>query len=429
MRSAQVLLAGALIFLGACAVTPSNPVAPPPPATVQEPRFEDKPLPRFEDWIDREIREKNQNPDLVVAATVIASQRSGRTIPSSAIPRWLHPVLEKARARIAGASEPERRLDALIAELIPELKRRGSSDLRWLHETLGGEEGPCAVNSLLFLIAGDALGLELDPHLIPSHVLVSLKSGEKRRHVETTDQGQHWSPEEYRLFLLKTPTSLHQLAEDPDALARSFQAVPRRHFLAMLLCQGAGKRPEGEAHLDLAARLAPDSYMPYQKLAGYHGTLDNFAVAEDYMTLAIARAPHLPGLLLARASNRGLLAKVELSLSDIQAALRLAPHVPRYHHSLGLAYFSARRFDEAQRAFAQAAKDAPREAEYQIFHAMALEKLGKYPEAIEACTEAIALQPKKAEYYKRRSKLWALAGDDARFKADLEKAKALSTVP
>lgn len=419
----------ALLALGGCASPPPRALPPEPLSAKQEPDFEEKPVPSFEDWIELEINAKDREPDLVLAATVLASHRSGHSIASSKIARWLNPILKRTRARTGALSSPNERLDVLVAELVPVLQSKGPSELRWLHESLGADEGPCAVNSLMFLIAGDELGLKLEPILIPSHVLVSHQSEQKRRHIETTDQGQHWSIEEYRMFLLRTPTSLHQLAETPEALAKAFRSVHRRHFLAMLLCQGAGKRKDGLADLELAARLAPDSHLPAQKLGGYHATLNDFALAEDYMSRAITLAPHLPGLLSARASNRVLLSKYEAAIQDVEAALRMAPHVPRYHQTLGLAYFRARRFEEAQKAFSRAADGAPREAEYQIFNAMALEKLEKYAEAIEACTTAIQLHPKKAEYYRRRSKLWAIVGDEARFKADLETAKELGSAP
>jgi hypothetical protein len=197
------------------------------------------PLPTYAEWFTRVMKDPDKELDLIEAATVLASHRLGTRYLPSAIPSFLHPVLARVQARLRLPSSPNEKIDAINEELVPALRRARATELKWLHEALGSEDGDCVVNSLLYLVAGDAIGLRLQPVLIPSHSFVSHFDGKARRNIETTDRGQHWSQEEYRAFLLRDdPTAANVLPELPDQLEQALRPCTRRQFVAVLLCQG-----------------------------------------------------------------------------------------------------------------------------------------------------------------------------------------------
>jgi tetratricopeptide (TPR) repeat protein len=322
--------------------------------------------------------------DLVEAATVLASHRLGVPRLASAIPRFLIPLVEKARARLAPSSTPDEKIEALNAEVLPAIRRASGAELRWLHETLGAEEGGCAVNSVLYLIAGDLIGLTLEPVEIPTHVFVCHRSAERRRNIETTDRGQHWTAEEYRQFLLKDPTALNVLPEVPESLDRAFAPCTRRQFVSALMCQAGAKSGKGVPLEDLewAARVAPTFYAPMKQLGSYYGVRDENAKSEEFVSKAIALGPYVPGLYGARAPCRMILGKIGPAIEDIDAALKLAPHAARFHFIKGVILVHSGRPQEAVGSYSRAVEGAPRSAEYLDFRAMAHERAKMYAEAI-----------------------------------------------
>ncbi|RPH49960.1 MAG: hypothetical protein EHM91_02545, partial [Planctomycetota bacterium] len=280
MRVRPSKLALLLSVLASCSPSPQVPEpAPYTPAGDTVQAFDDRPVPHRAEWFERVMKDPLQNIDLVEAATIIASHRLDTPRASSAIPRFLHPVLQKVRAKLRPSSTPDQMIDALNEHLLPALRRAAAGELRWLSETLGSEDGECAVNSLMYLIAGDAIGLRLEPVLVPSHALVCFSSGELRRNIETTDRGQHMTSEEVRMLLSRDPTSINLLPEIPEALEKALHPSTRRQFVAALLCRGAKERQKGEEDLELAARLAPDFHGPPTMLGGYWALRDNFARA------------------------------------------------------------------------------------------------------------------------------------------------------
>lgn len=413
-------LAWAILLLPACAAK-WDAVAPPPGRS--EPRFEEPPVPRRDEWIARLLRRPEAEIDLVEAAVVLANHRLGESRAYSEIPRFLFPTLERVRRKVGDAATPDRTIDALTEELLPLLRQASSGSLKWLFEALAAEEGPCVVHTLLFVIAGDALGIRLEPVLIPTHAFVAFSSAESRRNIETTDRGQHWTAEEYRRFLLREPTALQVLPEEPTALERAFRAASRRRLVAVLLMSKSRQRDVEE--FELAAQLDPDFEGPPIRLSGYYALRDDYARAERFSSEAIKKAPHLPGLYAARASSRGIMGKLSEALEDIEAALRLAPSSARYHHIQGLALLQAERLEEALASFSRAIEGAPRSCDYRLFRAMALKRLGRFAEAVEDCSAAITLDPKNPKPYRRRAQLWSLLGDERNAAADVRTADAL----
>jgi tetratricopeptide (TPR) repeat protein len=429
MRPSRARFAILLPLLASCTAGRQDRSLPPvSPARESAPPSVERPVPTLSEWLERMLKEPTREIDLVEAATVFASHRLGSSCPASAIPRFLEPRLEKVRARLRPSSTPNAKIDALNEELLPAIRRSGATELRWLHETLGADNGECAVNSLLYLIAADQIGLRLEPVVVPTHVLVCHRTPERRRNIETTDRGQQLSSEEYRLALLKDPTTLNALPELPDALDRALAPCTRRQFVAALLCQAGAKSGKGVLREDLeaAARLAPDSYVPLKQLEGYYAARDDNAKWDEFASKAIALAPYLPGLYCARANCRLIVGKFAPAMEDAEASLKLAPNAARFHFTKGLILTRFGQFQEALGPYSRAIAAAPPSAEYLDFRAMALERLKKFDEAIEDCTRAIALDPTKADYYERRARLWAMVGDEEKYEADRKRAKELS---
>ena len=67
----------------------------------------------------------------------------------------------------------------------------------------------------------------------------------------------------------------------------------------------------------------------------------------------------------------------------------------------------------------------PAEAGMINMKGLALQQLGRMPEAEQAFTRSIELEPQNGAYYMNRARFYSQTGDKARAKADAERAQAL----
>jgi Tfp pilus assembly protein PilF len=408
----------------ACAPRPEKPRLPGRDAAS---RTDEKVLRSRAAWFDALLQDPEAEIDLVEAATIIAAHRSDVTRPYSEIPRFLEPALRRVRQKVGAEAAAEEKIRALNEELLPVLRSAPVGHMKWLYTAVASMDGPCFFNTLMYLIAGDALGLRLEAVFIPGHAFVACEIGGRRRNIETTAHGHHRSAEEYRKHLLKDPASPDALPELPDALERALRPVSRRQVVAAMLLQRADDF--GSEDAELAARLAPEFDEPWIRLAELFERKGDFDQAERCLAEALLRAPHLPSLHCTRAALRMRRKKLKEALDDIDAALRLAPGAAYYHHVRGFTLYVAGRTEEAWVSLTRAVEMAPRSPVVRLARALVLEKLDRVPEAIGECSAAIAADPKCAQAYTLRAELWSRMGDDRNAEADARKAEELGAEP
>lgn len=85
--------------------------------------------------------------------------------------------------------------------------------------------------------------------------------------------------------------------------------------------------------------------------------------------------------------------KFEQAVADFEKAIAISPREPRFHLSLGVAYFSLGETDRAIAEYEQSLRAKPDAPETHVNLAMAWKRLGKKDKAVDAYKEAIRLKP------------------------------------
>lgn len=85
--------------------------------------------------------------------------------------------------------------------------------------------------------------------------------------------------------------------------------------------------------------------------------------------------------------------KFEQAVADFEKAIAISPREPRFHLSLGVAYFSLGETDRAIAEYEQSLRAKPDAPETHVSLAMAWKRLGKKDKAVDAYKEAIRLKP------------------------------------
>jgi tetratricopeptide (TPR) repeat protein len=427
----KVYLVAFAVFIWSLSSCQSSPA--PAPTLQQEPQqapvFPEKPILSKAAWLERILKAPDEQIDLIEAATVLANHKTHGDQPYSSIPRFLSPSLRKVKLKVGDGKSPDAMIDALNEELLPELQRARKGQLRWLYETLGSEQGGCVVSSILYLIAADAIGLRLDPVLLPRHMLLTSITPERRRNIETTSRGEELPTSRYR-ELVSTPTEHPEtLPEAAEDLEKCFGVISRRQFVSTLLCQTEASKAADPSDYEAAARVAPDLWLPLKMLSAYSFTREDYSQSEKDLNRAIQLAPHIPGLFGLRASTRLLQNKPAAALEDAEQALVLSPHYGRYYYTKGIILRMAGRLEESLSAFARATEAGPKVAEYWDFRGTVAALLKRYPAAISDFSKAIDLAPETADYYESRAKMWAMVGDEKNYEGDRRKALELKNRP
>lgn len=421
------------ILLGSCSSTPTQVPSNQPPKSeaAQASEFNDEAVPTKKAWISRILKDPEKEIDLLEGATVLASDALGRSLAYSAIPRSLQPILSTIHRKLGPSPSDAEKLNVLNQELLPAIRKGQSDQFRWLYEAFGGQvgrySGGCAANVILYSLACDSLNVKVDPVCIPLHVYLSHITPQGRRDIETTDGGQSLTSMEYRLLISKDLTDIETLPEETAALEKYLSPITRRQFIAMLLCQ-VGTKNKCLDDLESATRIAPDFYYAWKVMGGYFALVEQYEASEKATSQAIALAPFVPGLFGARANVRVLLSKLDQALADIEMALKLAPNYAQYHLTKALVLDQLGRLVEAEASCSVAVDSAPSVALFFQFRGRIRTKLKKYDAAIEDYTKAIALEPKQAVNYERRSYLWAMVGNEERYLEDRDAARKLSGI-
>lgn len=85
--------------------------------------------------------------------------------------------------------------------------------------------------------------------------------------------------------------------------------------------------------------------------------------------------------------------KFEQAVADFEKAIAINPREPRFHLSLGVAYFSLGKTEKAIAEYEQSLRAKPDAPETHVSLAMAWKRLGKENKAVDAYKEAIRLKP------------------------------------
>jgi tetratricopeptide (TPR) repeat protein len=407
---------GIVIVLGACgqASMVSVPGPSAPPARLQTPRQ----VPALADWL-KSLKDESQEPDLIEAASVIASHALKVPIAYETLPESLAPILAAARRRLPPTPTAAEIIEALNLELLP-LTRGGRSPWVWLQVSLGGTYGYCLPNTVIYLVAADRLGLRLSHLEIPGHVLACLERGDSGQiRIETTSQGQDLDDRHLERLMLQSGRSpFFALPSTPTDVKRTLQPRRRRDLALAMLVQADPKMID--TALDISATPA---LLARRILMGVERR--EWEEVERLTTQAILSTPHLPWLYALRSAMHLSRNDGKQALEDAIRAQQLAPEWGPYasleSYALGLLGSSA----DAETAAVRGRRMSPHLSFVWIAEAKCLGKASRYTEARQCIDEAIRLDPLDPEILRFRASIWAYLGDEDQWEKDRQRAEEL----
>ena len=356
------------------------------------------------EWIDRLLLRPEAPVDLVEAASVIANSTRAEWRPPEEIRQSLAPVLEKVRTRIGSHPSAEAKIAALNELLLPHLTDPRRPVLPWIYEVFRQNLGGCVPSCLIYLLAADALSLPLEPVIIPGHVFVQLRTGTSVRRIETTGKGEHLSVDQYREYLGRHPEAHEPFPDDPALAEKLFLPLSRRQFAAVLIALTAQKYPArtSEEDFQAAVRIAPELAHPWAMFGSFCRRAGKDAEAEKMFSRAIALSPEHPIYYEMRWSLRREGGRLEASLEDIDAALKLVAGWADYHCDRAVSLSQLGRSQEAFQESATAVRLRPGHSEARRFRADFFHKEDRVRDAILEMN-AIMDQgtPEAVDYYNR----------------------------
>jgi len=328
LRSTTALVLVGLHLLGC--TNPADPSQGGPAADYVE-----RALPTKTDWLKRVLASPDDPIDLVEAATVIASSESGINQRYSTIYKDLEPYLRRIRERIRPETTDGEKIDLLNEILLPSIVDPKTKTFQWIREAFGSPQGSCLPNTLLYLIAAEAIHVPLELIAPPWHVYLRYTGRGGTRNIEATSRGEHLSEAQYRDIISKTQGVNEPFPEDPELWKQLFTPISKRQFVAdlMLARTYTTSDPKNQYEGSLAAwQLVPYWVDTLRELARHHAIRLEYDRAIELLSKAIERAPYWPMLYQERSFDWFERGKPEEALVDIDTALKLAPHYARFHH-------------------------------------------------------------------------------------------------
>ena len=229
--------------------------------------------------------------------------------------------------------------------------------------------------------------------------------------VTALEQGQRQKAEEMLAKAVKT------CPVDPEA---------RRHYAETLWQRGAGKEAIGQ--LEEAARLAPEDPTLQVRLAELHLALGEVETAARRAEQAIRLNPKLAAAWGVRGRIKRAAGEPQQALADCHRALGYAPDDRQILLEVAELH---RQLNQPQRALQtlQTLADtySPAEEPQHVLHlmGMAYMALGRYDDAVESLTAAVAREKPSPEILSRLGEAELLAGHAAEAAAAAQQALAL----
>lgn len=211
---------------------------------------------------------------------------------------------------------------------------------------------------------------------------------------------------------------------------RATSVDPGRAFFAHLgkatILMAKGDLPAAKAESTRAVDLAPGEVQPLLSRAWYEYQLGELEAAEaDYTRVLKLQRPQDAQVLAARGDVRRRQGRFDEALTDLDAALALAPEQAALYSTRGLIHVDR---GDVVRALADLDESVRREPEDASLHnnrAWALVVSGRSQEALASADRAVALDPRSA--YALSTRCWARAelGDTAGALEDCRKSLEL----
>jgi tetratricopeptide (TPR) repeat protein len=175
------------------------------------------------------------------------------------------------------------------------------------------------------------------------------------------------------------------------------------------------KDPERQKEASLLVWQAKDAFMWY---GDYEETI-------SLLTKAIQLDPDSGEIY----HNRGMaycnLQRWSEALADFNRAIALAPH-PSSYEQRGIVYYQMGDRESARKDLEQALRMDPRRAVPLVNLGWLCIEEGRYREAVDYCTRAIAIEPTLSSAYTNRARAYLELGDSLRGLADLQRADELA---
>lgn len=403
-------------------------IGPLQPPTTAASRGPEAHTPKRDEWLAALLNSADGKIDLIETTTVLTNSRADAQLSLSAIPDALAPYLNKVNASLPADADAERKIRALNEIVLPAIDGVRTTEFRQVQTAFpGGGLGHCVPNTLLYLIAADAVSLNLEVVYLPHHVCLRYTGPKGQRMIETTMGGVEMSMEQYREFITSRFKE-ETFPEDEAQLKLFFGSISRREFISLLLCQPYREQSLArfEEECRDAARVTPTSSIPSASLAGRYGR-ENLERAEELIHRAIVLAPFRPGYYACRGAIRSLQNKPREALQDYEAAIALAPHWPYYHYDKAGELLDLEKPFEAMEALSRAIELGPTIGKFRAKRGELYKQLKQYKEAIADLTRAVELEPKDADAYSCRAEVWAHLGNEPQYEEDRRKAAELKS--
>lgn len=191
------------------------------------------------------------------------------------------------------------------------------------------------------------------------------------------------------------------------------------------LCK-EGKIDEALALYNQAAELYPDNQFVFVNRGNiYNDHLRDYDAAIADYNKTIELNPKFSWPYLNRAIALGRLKRWDEAIADYGRAIELDQNYAAAYNGRAWSYCQIGKFEEALIDADRALKLKPNEANFYDTRADAYMGLKRYEDALADLNIAIKLSP-EGWLYNRRGELYRLMGDEAKAKADFDKAKQLS---
>jgi tetratricopeptide (TPR) repeat protein len=375
-------------------------------------------IPALDEWIERLTGE--QEPDLIEAASVIASHALKVPIAYETLPESLAPILAAARRRMPARSSPKDIIAALNLELLPAMDSASQLQWGWLWKIFSEAiEGSSLPRTLLYLIAADGLGLKLGHLELPYRVQpCTLGSGDSQIRVETMDQGRHHHDHPIRQSLMKPNGSFNVLPASAEDLQLALRPLGRKAFALLILARALPK------YLDTAWAIQET---PALLLARIHNANEggDWNLERTMETRGISTYPFLPVFPAYRTIANLALGDLRNAQADALKAQQLAPDWGPFYTLEARVLRKLKRPVEALRKAEQGTELHPSMGFTLREHAESLVANRRYLEAMQRIDEAIRLEPLDATNFWIRSEIWAFLGNEAQWEKDEKKAQEL----